>query len=188
MDESQEQANDAAPITADRLGFRPLCLDDLPLMQRWLATPHVDEWWHRRLDAVGMQAEYGPRIDGSEPTHVFLIEYGGQPIGWIQWYRWADYSRHAALLGAEPDAAGIDLAIGEAGMLGRALGARAIRAFVETVVFSDPTIVACVSDPETRNTRSVRAFEKAGFDVVRTVQLPGEPSSRQVVRYERDRR
>jgi aminoglycoside 6'-N-acetyltransferase len=172
-------------MTADQLSFRPLRRDDLPLLQRWLSMPHVDDWWHEPLDAAGVEAKYGPRIDGSEPTHVFLIEHGDRPIGWIQWYRWADYSQHATLLGAEAEAAGIDLAIGEAVMLGLGLGPRAIRAFVESVVFGDPAIVACVSDPQTDNTRSVRAFEKAGFHVVRTVELPGEPATRQVVRYDR---
>jgi RimJ/RimL family protein N-acetyltransferase len=178
---------DLAPTRVDQLSFRPLRLEDLPLMQRWLSMPHVDAWWHEPLDAAGVQAKYAPRIDGSEPTHVFLIEHGAQPIGWIQWYRWADYPKHAALLGADPDMAGIDLALGEARMLGLGLGPQAIRAFLEKVVFQDTTIVACVSDPETRNTRSVRAFEKAGFNVVRTAQLPGERTTREVVRYQRAR-
>jgi len=169
------------------LSFRPLRLGDLPLLQRWLSMPHIDEWWHQPLDAAGVQAKYAPCIDGSEPTRVFLMEYRGQPIGWIQWYRWADYPRHAGLLGAEPEAAGVDLAIGEVRMLGRGLGPHAIRLFMNQVVFSDPAITACVSDPETRNTRSVRAFEKAGFQVIRTVQLPEEPSTRKIVRCERRR-
>jgi aminoglycoside 6'-N-acetyltransferase len=149
--------------------------------------PHVDDWWHESLDLAGVHAKYLPRIDGTEPTHVFVIEHGGRPIGWIQWYRWADYSEHAALLGAEPEAAGIDLAIGETEMIGLGLGSSAIRAFVECVVFTDPAITACISDPETRNGRSLRAFEKAGFGVVRTVQLPGESVTRHVVRRDRPR-
>jgi aminoglycoside 6'-N-acetyltransferase len=167
--------------------FRPLRHDDLHLVQRWLSLPHVDAWWHQPLDAAGVRATYGPRIDGSEPTHVFLIEHRGRPIGWIQWYRWADYPKHAALLGAGPDTAGIDLAIGEAELLGRGLGTQAIRVFLDGFVFEDPTIVACVCDPETRNTRSLRAFQKAGFTMVRTAQLPGEPTTREIIRYERRR-
>ncbi len=100
-------------------------------------------------------------------------------------YARADYAAHAALLGAEPEAAGIDLAIGEARMLGLGIGPQAIRAFLDTVVFRDPAIVACVSDPEARNVRSVRAFEKAGFRTVRTLRLPGESADRHVVRYQR---
>jgi aminoglycoside 6'-N-acetyltransferase len=149
--------------------------------------PHVDEWWHQSLDLAGVHAKYLPRIDGTEPTHVFIIEHRCRPIGWIQWYRWADYAEHAALLDAEPEAAGIDLAIGEPDMIGLGIGASAIRAFIDSVVFTDPRITACVSDPETRNRRSLRAFEKAGFAAVRMVQLPGESSTRQIMRRDRDR-
>jgi hypothetical protein len=50
------------------------------------------------------------------------------------------------------------------------------------VVFVDPALIGCVSDPETRNVRSIRAFEKAGSVRERTVHLPGEPATREVVR------
>lgn len=168
----------------DHVSFRPLHIDDLPLMHRWLATPHVNVWWHERLDLDGVRAKYMPGIEGVEPTHVFIIECA-RPIGWIQWYRWADYPKHAALVGAEPETAGIDLAIGEATALGRGLGSRAIRAFVESVVFAHPQITACISDPETANRRSLRAFENAGFVVRRTVQHPGESVTRCIVRRDR---
>jgi len=84
----------------ERVSFRPLVVDDLPLMHRWLATPHVRAWWHERLDLDGVRAKYMPGSEGIEPTHVFVIECA-RPIGWIQWYRWADYPEHAARLGAD---------------------------------------------------------------------------------------
>jgi SAM-dependent methyltransferase len=62
-----------SPVRAEDLGFRLLHLGDLALLQQWLAMPHVDAWWHQRLDTGGMLAKYEPRIDGTEPTHVFII-------------------------------------------------------------------------------------------------------------------
>lgn len=147
--------------------------------------PHVDAFFRQALDAAGVEAKYVPRIEAREPTHVFILELAGRPIGWLQWYRWADYARHAAMLGAEPSSAGVDFAIGERDALGRGLGARALSAFVERIVFADPSITACVSDPEVANTRSLRVFAKAGFSIVRTVRLLGDPNPRQVVRRER---
>jgi RimJ/RimL family protein N-acetyltransferase len=164
------------------VSFRALERSDFPLLQRWLSEPHVDAWWHEPLDLAGLEQKYGPRIDRIEPTHVFIIGHETLPIGWIQWYRWSDYPKHAAQLEAEPSAAGIDLSIGEASLVGKGIGSSAIRQFVLNVVSAVPGITAIVADPEGRNGRSCRAFEKAGFLSVKTVELEGENVRRRVMR------
>jgi RimJ/RimL family protein N-acetyltransferase len=171
------------PSPLEALSFRPLELRDLPLMQRWHGEPHVRAWWRQDPDEHALLAKYGPRIDGTEPTHVFVIEQRTRPIGWIQWYRWRDYPEHAARLGADATSAGIDLAIGAPAMLGLGIGPRAIRAFVDRVVFRDASISACISDPEERNTRSLRAFERAGF--VRMARVRDGELDRCVMRRDR---
>jgi aminoglycoside 6'-N-acetyltransferase len=163
------------------VSFRALERSDFPLLQRWLSEPHVDAWWHDTLDLAGLEQKYGRRIDGIEPTHVFIIEYQSRPIGWIQWYRWSDYPKHAAELQAEPNAAGIDLSIGEVSVVGKGIGSSAIREFILNVVSAEPDITAIVTDPEERNGRSCRAFEKAGFIRVRTVELEGENVRRRIM-------
>lgn len=168
----------------EHISFRPMRHTDLPLLQRWLQLPHVDAWWHEPLDLAGVVAKYGPRIDGAVPTHMFVIEHDGRAIGWIQWYRWRDYAAHAAQLGAELTSGGVDLALGEVEMLGRGFGSSALRLFVERVVFTHD-VSAVVCDPEVRNTRSLRAFEKSGFKVERTIRLQGEAHDRRVVRLDR---
>jgi aminoglycoside 6'-N-acetyltransferase len=82
--------------------FRPLQRSDLPLLQKWLAAPHVAVWWNERFDMSSLEAKYGPCIDGSEPVHVYTVEYRGAQIGWIQWYRWRDFPEHANRLGLRP--------------------------------------------------------------------------------------
>jgi len=163
------------------IAFRPLRRSDFGLLQQWLSAPHVASWWHEPLDLAGVEAKYGPRVDGAEATHVFVIEHGGRSVGWIQWYRWADYREHAQQLGAEDTAAGIDLAIGEPEMTGVGLGPGAIGEFLRQIVFADPSISAVITDPEEGNLRSLCAFSKAGFTVTDTVQLAGENFRRRVV-------
>jgi aminoglycoside 6'-N-acetyltransferase len=164
------------------ISFRPLSRSDFPLLQEWLAAPHVAAWWGKPPTLAAVDAKYGPRVDGSEPTHMFVIENGGRPVGWIQWYLWSDYPEHALQLKVEPATAGIDLAIGELAMIGLGLGSIAIHAFIEQIVFSETTIGAVITDPAEENLRSLRAFEKAGFTTTNTVQLAGENFKRQVVR------
>jgi aminoglycoside 6'-N-acetyltransferase len=145
----------------------------------------VAAWWRERPDITNVNATFGPRVDGVEPTRVFLIEGRGRPLGWIQWYYWADYTEHALQLGVETNAAGLDLAIGERTMLGVGLGPAAIREFLARIVFADPRVNAVVTDPEERNAGSLRAFQKAGFTVTKTLQLAGEDVRRCVVRLDR---
>jgi len=164
------------------LSFRPLERSDFLRLQEWLAAPHVAAWWNEPLDLAGVEAKYGPRVDLTEPTQVFVVEQEGRPIGWIQWYLWRDYPEHARQLGADPTSAGIDLAIGELEMTGLGLGPVAIREFLKQFVFTNSAIRAVISDPEENNFRSVSAFKKAGFKAVKTVRLVGEGCRRQIMR------
>jgi len=169
----------------DSISFRPLGRSDFPLLQKWLSAPHIAVWWGEPLDLEAVDAKYGPRVDGTEPTHVFVIEHDGQPIGWIQWYLWSDYPEHALQLRAELPSAGIDLAIGELPRMGLGLGPVAIREFLGQIVFAGTKISAVITDPAQGNLRSLRAFEKAGFTATNTVQLSGEDFKRLVVRMDR---
>lgn len=163
------------------LDFRALTRSDFPLLQKWFAEPHVKEWWHDDFDADEVEAKYGPRVDGTEPTHVYIILQNTKPIGLIQWYLWADYPDHAGQLGAENTAAGMDLAIGEKEHVGKGIGSVVIHEFIRKIIFNDSAATAVITDPEEQNSRSLRAFKKAGFLPLRTIQLRGESLRRLVV-------
>lgn len=113
------------------------------------------------------------------------MQLEGVPIGWIQWYRWRDYPKHAIQLGADHKSAGIDLAIGEIEKTGRRLGPAAIREFGTNYIFANGDMDAIVADPSVSNRYSVSAFKKAGFKIAGTVQLADEAFERHVVRLDR---
>ena len=167
------------------ISFRELGRSDFSLLQKWLAAPHVGVWWNERFDLASLEAKYGPAIDGREPIHVYVIQCDGVPIGWIQWYRWRDFPKHAIQVGADATSAGIDLAIGEVEMTGRGLGPAIIREFGASHIFINGDVGAIVADPSTSNRRSVSAFGKAGFNIVDTVQLVDEAFERHVLRLDR---
>ena len=169
--------------------FRPLARPDLPILQRWLNTPHIYEWWGRHsspgsLGGTGpnaateaqVEAKYGPTIDHGGTTQRFIIEHAGVPIGLIQWYHLRDFSDYARAIGEEPAAtAGIDLLIGEPGVVGQGLSTRAVNEFVRTVVFRRTEVDRVVAGPAATNARSIRVFEKAGFHRIRLASIDGEP-------------
>lgn len=167
------------------ISFRPLTRLDFPLLQKWLAEPHVKEWWHDDLSFKDIESKYGPRVDGTEPSHVYIILQNSRSIGLIQWYLWSDYPKHAQQLGAKNTTAGMDLAIGEVDCLGKGIGSVVIRDFVRKIIFTVSAATSVLTDPEEQNLRSLRVFEKAGFTQLRTVQLQGEESKRIVVGLEK---
>ena len=77
--------------------------------------------------------------------------------------------------------AGIDLFIGEVDHVGRGIGPLVISAFARDVVFGLHGVDVCVASPDPRNRRSLRAFEKAGFERRQTFTVPGTGSRETLV-------
>lgn len=170
----------------NRIGFRPLSEADLPLMHRWLNTPHVNEWYGEGDGSLACITEhYGPKIRGEEPTFGFLMLVDSAPVGFIQWYMIDDYSEYAQALQVETGAAGVDLFIGEAEFVHRGLGPVVLRKFVRDLVFADERTSCCILGPEPKNLAGIRAYEKAGFRYLKTVDVPGEPEPEYLMRLEK---
>jgi aminoglycoside 6'-N-acetyltransferase len=144
--------------------FRPVTEADLPRLQAWLDREHVSLWWRDE------RAE-----DHRDPNEHFIIEFDGAPVGMIQTYLVDDHPEWKAVVGEEPDLAGVDLLIGEVDLTGVGVGPEVLAAFVREVVLARPETTAVVATVEEGNRRSWRAFEKAGFRHVADVEEEGLP-------------
>jgi len=168
--------------------FRGLVRSDFRALQLWLNTPHVYEWWGRRMGigALGgdgedaatesqVELKYGPDCDNGGPTHRYVIEFDGVEVGLIQWYPLGAFPDYARAIGEDPaDSAGIDFFIGDPASLGRGLGTRAIEGFITAIVFRTTAVRRVVAGPAEGNIRSIRTLESAGFRPVRHVIVAGE--------------
>ncbi|HET9016568.1 MAG TPA: GNAT family N-acetyltransferase [Thermomicrobiaceae bacterium] len=170
----------------EAIGFRALREADFELLQRWLNTPAVLQWWKEPRTREEVEQEYGPRVRGEDSTRPFLILVEGHPIGYIQTYRIADEPEYARALDLGEAAAGIDLYIGEDAYRWRGLGPEVLRRFLVEVVFADPEIESCVIGPEPANVSAIRAYEKAGFRYLKTIAVPDEPAGEYVLRIGRE--
>jgi aminoglycoside 6'-N-acetyltransferase len=144
--------------------FRPMTSADLPQIRRWLAEPHVREWW-------GDPAEQYTLVSGdldAPAMEQFIVATEDGDFGYLQCY---DVAAWNSGFGTQPEGTrGIDLFIGEPGMLAHGHGAALIRAFIyDRLAPATPRIV---TDPDPANARAVRAYEKAGFQKARMVDTP----------------
>jgi aminoglycoside 6'-N-acetyltransferase len=148
--------------------FRPMTAEDLPLMKRWLAMPHVTEWW----GDAGEQYEL-LRGDLEHPAmDQYIVATDGRPFAYLQCY---DLTAWNSGFGTQPlGARGIDQFIGEPDMIGRGHGSAFIRAFIDGRLAAG--MPRAVTDPDPANARAVRAYEKAGFHRDRMVDTPDGPA------------
>ena len=152
-----------------RYQFLPMSAADLPLVRRWLAAPHVREWWGDPDTQFGLISE-----DLEQPAmDQFVVTIGGRPFAYLQCYdqmAWPDNG-----LGIHPPGTrGIDQFIGEADMLDRGHGSVFIRSFVDSLLTAG--ISRVVTDPDPTNARAIRAYEKAGFRKDRLVDTSDGPA------------
>jgi len=148
--------------------FREMTADDLPMIRRWLAEPHVSQWW-------GNPAEQYTLVSGDldEPAmDQYIVSADGRAFGYLQCY---DLTAWNSGFGEQPKGTrGIDLFIGEADMIERGHGSAMLRAFAdERLKRGAPRVV---TDPDPRNLRALRAYENAGFARVGIVDTPDGPS------------
>jgi RimJ/RimL family protein N-acetyltransferase len=118
-----------------------------------------------------VEAEYGAWI--SDPSrvqpHIALLD--GEPFGYIQSYVAMGSGGGWWEAETDPGVRGIDQSIADAAQLGKGLGTAMVKAWVAKL-FADPQVTRIQTDPDPRNARAIRCYEKAGFRAVGEVQTP----------------
>src|ERR1700743_3625442 len=151
-------------MVAARYEFTPMTAADLPLIRRWLETPHGAAWWHDPVE----QFELVSGDLGHPDMAQFIVATDAWPFAYLQCY---NISAWDAGFGPQPDGTrGLDQFIGEADMLDRGHGSALVRVFAEDLLANGTPRV--VIDPDPSNTRAVRAYEKAGFSKDRLLDTP----------------
>jgi aminoglycoside 6'-N-acetyltransferase len=148
--------------------FMPMSSADLPLIRRWLETPHVSEWWHDPAEQFELVSGDLDHPDMAQ----FIVASDRRPFAYLQCYNLSDWNTG---FGPQPDGTrGLDQFIGEADMLDRGHGSAFIRAFAEQLLAKGTPRV--VIDPDPANARAIRAYARAGFSKDRIVDTPDGPA------------
>jgi aminoglycoside 6'-N-acetyltransferase len=137
-------------IAGKLVQLRPVRESDLGILSGWFADPRFVEWWDGQpLSRDQVAAKYLGRRAGVAP---FVVTEGGHEVGYAQWCVGGD------------EEGGIDLLLAPEAQ-GRGLGPDAAQALDEHL-FQERNWTRVTVDPEARNTRAVRAWQKAGFKTV----------------------
>lgn len=154
-----------------RINFRPVNLEaDVSRLYSWLGDPEVHRWYDEGEHSV---ENYRQQFAPEATTHKFIMLIDDHPVGYLQAYRLSDEPEYAAQLALDHDAVSLDLFIGEPDFRG-GWGSLVLRRALDQIVFGDMEAEYACCNPDPKNTRAVRAYQKAGFRGDRVVWIEDE--------------
>ena len=154
--------------------LRPLTDADLPDLYRWNADPEV-LYWAEGDDIEAYSPEDVEGIYGwiSQESFCFAIEVDGLTVGEC-WLQKMNLPNVLALYAENTDVRRIDMSIGEKSYWGKGIGTLFIGMLVKHAFECEQVdVLHCFC--EDYNIRSRRVWEKNGFTLVLTEEIP-QPS------------
>jgi aminoglycoside 6'-N-acetyltransferase len=144
---------------------RPISVDDLPMLRRWLESPEARRWWGDPAFEFALLEE----DLGNPLMRMRIVSTDGRPFAYVQDYDIGAWPQdHLARLPAGTRA--VDTFIGEPDLIGKGHGSAYLRLIARQLIAEGAPCV--VVDPDPDNHRARRAYAKAGFGQDRLVRAP----------------
>ena len=154
------------------IAFRRIDIEhDVHHLYRWLGDEDVRTWYDEGEHNI---ENYRERFAPESHNHKFIIEIDGAPAGYIQAYRLSDEPDYAGQIGLDHDAVSIDIMLGEATYRGKGWGSVVLHEALARIVFGEMNADHACINPDPKNERAVRSYEKAGFRGDRVVWVESE--------------
>ncbi|MWK40250.1 GNAT family N-acetyltransferase [Actinomadura sp. J1-007] len=144
--------------------------EDLDLVHRWMNLPHVAESYDQAWTRERWADEIAGQLAG-DYARPFIVELDGRPIAYVELYR-AARDVLAGTYPARSHDVGFHIAIGETDSVGRGVGGRIFRAFIDGVFAAEPECTRLMSEPDFRNQAARRLDTKLGLRFLGEVDLP----------------
>lgn len=140
------------------LVFREMTKADIPLYLEWLNTSHVQEWWNSEDEKIH------EKLDNPEYKHLFIVTWHDEPFAFIQVYdaNFGGPSEHST------GVLGLDMFIGKESYLNKGFGTRMVSKLGSSLL-ARPEVPYLIIDPQVKNKRAIRCYEKAGFKRIKTI-------------------
>ena len=160
-------------LQGERVVLRPMTEDDWGILLKWNSNPDV-LYFTDGDDVSSYTLELVQEIyrGVSQDAFCFIIEVDGNPIGEC----WLQQMNLERILQKHPgvDCRRIDLMIGEKEFWGRGLGTEVIRLLTAFAFEREKANLAFGCDAADYNPASLKAFQKAGYQVEAEIeQAPG---------------
>lgn len=143
---------------------------DLALLTGWMNDPAVAAYWELAGPPETTERHIAPQLEPGSHSCPLVGLLDGIPMSYWELYR-AEEDRLAGYYPAGQGDFGLHLLLGPAEYRGRGLGTQLLTVLADRLL-AEPGCERLVAEPDLRNTPSLRAFRRAGFDTVAELELP----------------
>lgn len=151
------------------IGFREVSLDqDLGRLHVWLNNEHVLPYWQQN-DPLPQVRDTIVERAANESQTLYIGYLDHVPMSYWESY-WTATDRISDYYDADPADQGIHLLIGPTEYLGKGYATPLLRAMT-VFQFQHPETKRIVAEPDVRNEKAIRVFEKCGYEPRREVEL-----------------
>ncbi|GAB3407007.1 GNAT family N-acetyltransferase [Flindersiella endophytica] len=164
--------------------LRRLTDADYPLLTEWMNDPEVAEFW-LLAGPEALTRAHVAHVSADGHSVSYLGRLDGEPMSYWELYR-ADQDALATHYAAESYDGGIHLLLGPSRFRGKGLGAQLLQEVARRMFAEEQRMRRIVAEPDVRNERSVRCFERAGFVRVAELELPIKQAALMVKERARD--
>ena len=148
----------------DLITIRDLTKEDLSFMLKWLTNDKVLKYYEGRDTHFTIESISNKFLTDIPNGFRLIIEYKNIPIGYCQYYKLDknlleeyEYSNNLTIIG-------IDQFIGEPNYWNKGIGTQFLQMMIEYFI-TQTMIDYIILDPRKTNSRAIRAYEKAGFNI-----------------------
>jgi aminoglycoside 6'-N-acetyltransferase len=147
------------------LMVRRLDEKDKHLLAKWLSTPEVLKFYEGRDNSFDVEKVERVFYSPDDDEVKCIIEYEGKSIGYIQYYELDEETKKE--YGYESGRIfGTDKFIGEVDYWNRGIGTLLVSSMIE-FLFDVMEADKVVMDPQVRNERAIKCYEKCDFNKVK---------------------
>ncbi|ANU27517.1 GNAT family N-acetyltransferase [Planococcus versutus] len=147
------------------LKVRKLEKEDNVLLAKWLSNPTVLEFYEGRDNAFDLEKVNKLFYAFGEEKSKCIVEYDGYAVGYIQFYQLDNETKKKYGYFGE-NVYGTDQFIGEVEYWNKGIGTLLVSSMIRFLT-EEKHADRIVMDPQTKNTRAIRCYEKCGFSKVK---------------------
>lgn len=147
------------------LKVRKLEVKDNFILSKWLSDPSVLEFYEGRDNPFDIEKVNDVFYNPEDDTVKCIVEFDGSEIGYIQYYK-LDSDTKNVYGYLNENIYGIDQFLGEVKYWNKGIGTLLVTSMVK-FLNDHKKADRVVMDPQVRNERALRCYEKSGFKKVK---------------------